>query len=889
MLEALKKEFLEAPDEFTPFPFWFWNDEPREEEISRQLQDFCEKGVMGFVIHPRIGIPKTIEYLSHRFMELVRYAVEEAARLGMRVILYDEAMYPSGSAHGKVVQASSSYATRCLRFIEMPWEKCLKVGPYIEDREELLSVQLFQRDPEGKPISQSIVTSGWKAGTLLGNTPPGDHCSLVFLIESYSEGTIRGIHNGEDDGQPDAPPSADLLNPAAVRTFIELTYERYYQALRDYFGTTVIAMFTDEPDVLGRCCRPGVLPWTPGMLEWYLEDGGREADLPYLWLDQETISETIRTRFRRSVNRRLERNYYGQISAWCAEHHIALTGHPQKSDDIGVLRHFHIPGQDVVWRWVAPEEGKGLSGPDSTMAKCSSDAARHMGRRRNSNECFGCCGPEGIQWAFTPDDMKWYLDWMFVRGVNMLYPHAFFYSVEGEERYGERPPDVGPHNIWWSDYRLFSDYMKRMCWLMTDSVNTARIAVLCEENFLPWKAVKCLYEQQLEFNYLEQRLLLDGSCTASEGYLSIRSQQYRILLAESSVTLDQRLSERLRPFLEGGGRLMIYNPEESAQALVSAGRLPEPEEYSVPDWAEKSLPPDTLFVHGEEALLSAITGETGRNARITPPRQDLRVSHILKKGISFYLLTNEGESILEGDLRIRDTGAPEIWDAWRGACKQAACSKQEDGTIIVPISLQRRESMILSLNPSGQPVYLSRAEDSGRSVSSTPADSSRQAMQNPLSTGSGHGIVSGRRVKMLTDMEWHILNAAPCRLIPSKQSPILPPEALCISILDSWASWKGLEHFSGTITYTAEWEWDDTAGVESLILDLGEVHDTARLTINGRDAGVRLWAPYTYDISPYRRPGVNRISVEVTNSLANHLEGRSLPSGILGPVRLLYS
>ena len=50
-------------------------------------------------------------------------------------------------------------------------------------------------------------------------------------------------------------------------------------------------------------------------------------------------------------------------------------------------KYFAVPGQDLVLRWLAPEKD-GLAGMDSTMAKCSADAARLMGRRRNSNECL---------------------------------------------------------------------------------------------------------------------------------------------------------------------------------------------------------------------------------------------------------------------------------------------------------------------------------------------------------------------------------------------------------------------------------------------------------------------------------------------------------------------
>lgn len=87
--------------------------------------------------------------------------------------------------------------------------------------------------------------------------PDQEQWVLMLFVETYSRGTIRGIHFGEDDGQPGAPPSADLLNPEAVKAFIECTHERYYQYLSRHFGHTVIAMFTDEPAILGRRGKRG--------------------------------------------------------------------------------------------------------------------------------------------------------------------------------------------------------------------------------------------------------------------------------------------------------------------------------------------------------------------------------------------------------------------------------------------------------------------------------------------------------------------------------------------------------------------------------------------------------------------------------------------------------
>ena len=90
--------------EYTPIPFWFLNGDLTHEEIRAQLRDFCDHGVYGVVLHPRMGLSDDIRYLSPRFFSYIRTALETARELDMTVVLYDEAMYPSGSASGQVVE-----------------------------------------------------------------------------------------------------------------------------------------------------------------------------------------------------------------------------------------------------------------------------------------------------------------------------------------------------------------------------------------------------------------------------------------------------------------------------------------------------------------------------------------------------------------------------------------------------------------------------------------------------------------------------------------------------------------------------------------------------------------------------------------------------------------
>ena len=113
--------------------------------------------------------------------------------------------------------------------------------------------------------------------------------------------------------------------------------------------------------------------------------------------------------YERLIFERENDTYYKALSNWCAEHGIALMGHPHRGDDIECEALFDIPGQDIVWRWYGPESDP-LAGIESAQGKCSADAARNFGRRRNSNECFGVCVQNNIPWYFTGADMKWYLD-----------------------------------------------------------------------------------------------------------------------------------------------------------------------------------------------------------------------------------------------------------------------------------------------------------------------------------------------------------------------------------------------------------------------------------------------------------------------------------------------
>jgi hypothetical protein len=133
--------------------------------------------------------------------------------------------------------------------------------------------------------------------------------------------------------------------------------------------------------------------------------------------------------------------------------------------------------------------------------------------------------------------------------------------------------------------------------------------------------------------------------------------------------------------------------------------------------------------------------------------------------------------------------------------------------------------------------------------------------------------------------------------------------------LDSLSSWSenadaGVKYFSGVGTYEKEIvaspEWFRPGA--QLWIDLGDVKNLAVVTVNKKSLGTVWHAPYRVDVTRALRPGVNTITIAVTNAWVNRMIGDQqsgakrytftvihpytadsalLPSGLLGPVRIL--
>ena len=232
--------------------------------------------------------------------------------------------------------------------------------------------------------------------------------------------------------------------------------------------------------------------------------------------------------------------------------------------------------------------------------------------------------------------MLWLANWCFVRGHNLLFPHAFYYSICGP-RVDERPPDVGPNAAWWGDYKPYADVCRRMSWLNTDSRHICDLAILCEATWLPDKPAKVCFQNQHDFNYLEIRHLWEDATVSSKG-VHIAGMTYSAVIIDSLSYVPPRAIPLLKK-LARQKHLIVR--EDSKLTSMCRGAL----------------------VYGTPAeLKAAIDKITDPDIILSPQSENIRYRHVEKYGDDYFMLFNEENSAVSTTIRLQVKGNREWID-----------------------------------------------------------------------------------------------------------------------------------------------------------------------------------------------------------------------------------
>ncbi len=729
-LDRVKFEFSDPGNEFRFAPFWFLNHRLEDEELRWQIQEMNRNGVGGFILHARHGL--LTPYLSGEWFERIECTIKEAERLGMKAYLYDENNWPSGTANAKVIE-------------DCPERRMS--GAYLSETYEVKGGDhcAISFDPQdgligvvAVPVAEDGAIRGFPecyldlAPYTWGNkvdwdAAAGNDWKVLVFTRRFLIG--RSFFGG----------ALDTLNKDAVARFIELTHKEYAKRFGQYFGNVVMGIFTDEPSM--NYNPPEAIAWTPSLPAEFTWRTGYDliTALPLLLLDIDS-PEAIRIRcdYYETITDLYHKAFYKQIYDYCDEVRLNSIGHPlfegeflqhirHQGDLTRAARYLHFGGVDFLCELCWPEEEghlNNLMGP-----KYASSAAHLYGKPRVMSECFGLAS----QWGIDLRNLKWMSDWQVALGVNLLEPHAFYYSIQGLRKW-ECPPGEFYQSPFWRYYKILADYIGRLCSLFSGGKHKAQVAVLSPAKSM-WanldpgnnptveaivrdleRTCTGLLRTNFDFDFVGEEQLQEA-CVLDDGRLAffkdgILLEAFEVLVLPRCITLSKRTVAKIKEFYDEGGKLIAIGA--LTDSFAEAGKDEELREAAkaIFDKGDSAcLIPDTEPVGKFEEELGEALGDLV-DPEVTietdgKPIGDIIYLHYLKEGADFYLFVNSSRTVeYEADINVKGGGVPQLWEAVTGETKPLYRYKLEKDRFTTSLRFEPTQSYIIALVKGDTPLHI---------------------------------------------------------------------------------------------------------------------------------------------------------------------------------------
>lgn len=577
--KELSLELFKNPtSEYRGAPFWSWNCKVEEDELLRQIDILKEMGMGGFHIHSRSGMDT--EYLGEKFMNLVKACDEKAKQEGLLCWLYDEDRWPSGSAGG-IVTKNPIYRARYLVFTPFEYKAVENAGSIFGHSEG-------RKTGKGYLLARYQITLN--DGYLVQYSRLNEDDKIADGAKIWSAYLEIATDNPWFNNQA----YVNTLDRAAIEKFLQVTHERYYEILKDDFGKSIPAIFTDEPQfshkqTLGYANeeRDIIIPFTDDFPQTFKKAYNRDIldCIPELiWeLPCGEISQ-IRYWFHDHMAERFSSAYADTVGKWCESHKIMLTGHLMMEDTLysqtlalgeamRSYRSFQLPGIDIL-----------CDRREYTTAKQAQSAARQYGWPGVLSELYGV-----TNWDFDFRGHKLQGDWQAALGVTVRVPHLSWVSMGGEAK-RDYPASINYQSPWYKEYPYIEDHFSRINTALTRGKPICRIGVIhpVESYWLYWgpkeqtshirqeldlnfsNITNWLLFNLLDFDFISESLLPSQNSGEQTSSFQVGAMNYEVLVIPGCVTLRSTTVERLEAFSKAGGKIIfVGNIPEYVDAVLS--------------------------------------------------------------------------------------------------------------------------------------------------------------------------------------------------------------------------------------------------------------------------------------------------------------------------------
>lgn len=634
----------------SPVPFWFLNGKISEQHMIREIGLMAANGISQVIVHPRYGLD--CEYLSDDWFRIFGWCVREARKNGMKLWIYDEFNFPSGTANFQVLKTDPNYQSKYLTcqvtlLPETP-------GDVIENADYVVAADIV----EGKITKTRIIGSQGE----INNISKDWH---IFAFTKHFD-----------------PFYVDSLSKQAVTCFRDLTYEEYYKRFGEDFGETIEAVFTDEPSIYWVSVGHDDwnLPYTDDIFETYKTAYGESAisRLPYLFFDGR-IAQEFRARFWRHAGNLFNERYHGTLGNWCREHNIIYTGHNNheeplryqirfQGDMFGTMALMDIPGVDHLLKQTLGNYWISIIGH-----KICSSQAHTSGKTRCMSESFG-----NVDWDSTFIQLKQIVDWQYGLGINLLVPHAIFHTISGQTK-RESPPSFFYQSPHWQDFDYFGSYIRNLEKMLVGGKHICKVAVLyplsglCAEyqpdhktnefehieSFLN-SLCQELLKSHIDFDLLDRSALERAELIESKIMLADEEYEY-LLIPVADYMADEDVALIMKVFESGVQTVMFFrsieyhahNSPGEGRRRITPVRSEELQQYI--GLLGKSLNIDIeLSGGGAEDILLYRRNKDGQRIffMVNRSAKHRKVSAVLAGRSSFAIYDPENDSYSAPDCRV---------------------------------------------------------------------------------------------------------------------------------------------------------------------------------------------------------------------------------------------
>ncbi|WKN47435.1 glycosyl hydrolase [Nocardioides sp. Arc9.136] len=249
----------------------------------------------------------------------------------------------------------------------------------------------------------------------------------------------------------------------------------------------------------------------------------------------------------------------------------------------------------------------------------------------------------------------------------------------------------------------------------------------------------------------------------------------------------------------------------------------------------------------------------------------------------------------------RGDAVPYLLDAWTGTITPLAAYERQGRRVRVRVDLLPGQSTVVALgapHPGDRtPAVVASTGDVRRDDRGLLLRAATPGRHTATLAGGRQVATTVARVhEPVVPARWELVveDWQPGRTATETVRPLRRAE---LTTLVPWSRVPGLEDVSGVGRYRTVVELDRSWGPEDgALLELGEVNDTFRVTVNGRALPPCDVLDTTVDLGHTLRAGRNVVEVEVTSTLINRLRtvtpevygvAARQDYGLVGPVRLV--